>query len=282
MCVCVSLMVIAYPFKIVCADEGSSLTTESRIDNYISGIYSQIDFGKYSKINYEVFNKAYRGYLNLKNAGKLSSDKEVLSVCDFSMASTESRLWIIDLAAKKVLFNTYVAHGAGSGEDFATSFSNKENSHQSSLGFYVTGETYNGEHGTSLRLDGQDHGFNDAAMERGIVVHAADYVSDRFVKGNDRLGRSWGCPAVPAKLSMPIINTIKEGTCLFIYAPEKKYLGTAFWLNKKITTLPEQSMFANLDAKDVANAPRTRRIEYVSNGKIDSVKVIPVGQTSLN
>ena len=270
-------LIVAFSFnKTVSADESGPLYSNVRIETYISDLYKQIDFSQCGCLSFEVFDKAYRGYLNLRNAGKLNADKEIISVCDFNLSSTENRLWIIDLAHKKVLFNTFVAHGQGSGEEFARSFSNKDNSHQSSLGFYVTGDTYEGEHGTSLHLSGMDQGFNDAAYDRSIVVHGADYVCNKFVSANQRLGRSWGCPAVPSKLSLPIINTIKEGTCLFIFYPESKYLKTSYWLNKKVA-LPENSAFASI-AKPDASKPKTKIIEYISNGKVDSVKTISVAQ----
>ena len=212
----------------------------TRSSEYISGIYNKIDFGKSEKPSEEIFKLAMHGYLNLKNAGKLNENKQILSIVDFTKSSNVDRLWIIDMKANKLLLNTYVAHGQGSGEEFATSFSNTENSHQSSLGFYVTGDTYVGEHGTSLRLNGMDNGFNSAALDRGIVVHGAEYVCKDFIGGNQRLGRSWGCPAVSQKLAPTVINTLKEGTCLFIYYPQKAYLKTAYWLNKKIDNLPEQ------------------------------------------
>jgi L,D-transpeptidase catalytic domain len=270
-CVYVAL-IVAFTNKTAIADGTPGvLNEEAKVENFISTLYKQIDFGKSQPLSYEVFSKAYRGYLNLRNTGKLNADREILSVCDFSLPSTESRLWIIDLSKKKLVYNTYVAHGQGSGDDYATAFSNKNNSHQSSLGFYVTGETYNGEHGTSLRLDGQDQGFNDAAYDRGIVVHGADYVSDRFINAKDRLGRSWGCPAVPAKISLPIINAIKDGTCLFIYYPQANYLKTAYWLNKKVAALPENNMLGNMPlpgkSKDIT-------VEYIHNGKVDSVKTM--------
>src|ERR1043165_650574 len=213
-------------------------TTSSNVEDYISNLYSQIDFGKGNKLNEEVFNKAVRGYLNLQAAGKVSANKQILSVADFTKSSSENRLWVIDLKAKKVLFNTYVAHGQGSGMDMPTVFSNEDGTHASSLGFYVTDDTYVGKHGNSLRLNGLDNGFNDAALARGIVVHAAEYVSKANIQGQGRLGRSWGCPAVAPELAQPIINTIKGGTCLFIYFPQPKYLKTAYWINKKIDSLP--------------------------------------------
>ncbi len=268
-------LITALSFTTLATDEPEGMNSEARIDNYISSVYRQIDFGKYDRLSYEVFNKAYRGYINLLNAGELNTGKEVLSVCDFSLPSSENRLWVIDLKEKKVLFNTYVAHGQGSGDDFATSFSNRENSHQSSLGFYVTTSTYEGEHGTSLHLEGMDKGYNDAAYDRGIVVHGADYVCGKFVCDNNRLGRSWGCPAVPTKLSLPIINTIKDSTCLFIYYPEVSYMNKGYWLNKKVTSLPETDVYAGILPQPVSKKPRTRVIQYITNGKVDSVVTIP-------
>lgn len=212
--------------------------TTDQVAAYIKNTYKQIAF-KNDTLNYDIFEKAMHGYINLRNAGKLNQQKNLLTVCDLTRSSNDYRLWIIDLDKKTIVFHTYVAHGQGSGEEFAKAFSNRNNSHQTSLGFYVTGETYEGEHGTSLKLNGMDNGFNSAAFDRGIVVHGAEYVSKGFIADNDRLGRSWGCPAVPAALSLPIINTIKGGTCLFIYYPQAKYLRTAFWLNKKIERLPQ-------------------------------------------
>lgn len=270
--VCLSAFLTITLSTTVLADGTNAGLKEEKVQNYISGVYHQIDFGKYDHLSYEVFEKAYKGYLNLFNAGKLGTDKSVITVCDFSIPSSEKRMWIIDLEKKKVLFHTYVAHGQGSGNDGALTFSNKESSHKSSLGFYVTDEIYDGEHGTSLRLMGMDEGFNDAAFDRGIVVHGADYVSDRFIDQRDRLGRSWGCPAVPTKLSLPIINAIKGGTCLFIYYPERQYLKTAYWLNKKIERLPDNSLF-NASVQDVSK-PRVKVIQYITNGKIDSVKTV--------
>lgn len=196
-------------------------------DSAITALYDQIDFGD-NKISFEAFNKAYRGYTNLKKAGKLN-DSDVISIADFSLISTEKRLWVIDLAHKKVLFNTQVAHGQGSGGDYPTVFSNANDSHQSSIGFYVTQSTYGGKHGTSLRIAGMDKGFNDNAEARGVVIHPANYCSPGYLAQNKRLGRSWGCPAVSPELAQPIINTIKDGTMLFIYAPQAKY--SSQWLN---------------------------------------------------
>jgi hypothetical protein len=235
-------VVLSSPFKTVSAYEPRTSDVRRPHNEanpeLTSVLYNHIDFGSAARLSYEVFNKAYQGFINLRNAGKLNTLKEIITICDFSLSSSKARLWIIDLKNKKVLFNTWVAHGRGSGGEYANAFSNNSGSHQSSIGFYVTAETYPGVHGTSLRLLGMDKGYNDAASDRGIVVHGADYVSEKIAKDNDFMGRSWGCPAVPANLSGPIINTIKDGTCLFIYYPQKDYLQASAWLNKKISGVP--------------------------------------------
>lgn len=193
-------------------------------------IYSAINFGSGNRLSSDVFKKAYTGYTSLKNAGKLSASSHLLTVADFSLSSNVKRLWIIDLDKKEILFNTLVAHGKNTGEEFATNFSNTENSLQSSMGFYITHETYTGENGYSLKLEGVDEGFNDAALRRAIVMHGADYVSEDFARQHQRIGRSWGCPAVPRELAEPIINTVKGESCLFIYYPDENYLVSSRWL----------------------------------------------------
>ncbi len=242
---CAYLTVALMPFGSI-ADESRPNADEKKLENYISSIYKHLDFHNSDRLSYDVFQKAYKGYLNLRNAGKLSYDREILTVCDMNLPSSENRLWVIDLANGKIVFNTYVAHGQGSGDECAESFSNSFNSHQTSLGFYVTGETYNGDHGLSLRLNGMDNGYNDAAIDRGIVVHGACYVSEQYIAGNARLGRSWGCPAVPDKLKVPIINAIQGGTCLFIYYQDNDYLKAAYWLNKTPEIPQQNSMYDEL------------------------------------
>jgi len=276
-CLCAYLlMMAAFIPKLVSADEKASLSEEVKMDNYVSRLYKQIDFHDGEVLPFDVFSTAMHGYMNLRNAGKLNAEHNVLTVCDMAMSSTTNRMWVIDLDKKKVLFNNYVAHGQGSGDDGRLSFSNKAITHKSSLGFYVTKETYDGEHGTSLRLDGQDEGFNDAALDRGIVVHGAEYVCDRMIAEKDRIGRSWGCPAVPQKLSLPIIESIKEGTCLFIYYPDQKYLGHSYWLNKKVAYIPEQSLFDDVAQPTASAQGKMRQITYMTNNRVDSVKMVPV------
>jgi len=144
----------------------------------------------------------------------------IVTLIDFSLPSTAKRLWTIHLQTGEILFHSLVAHGQNSGYDEAIQFSNRPNSHQSSLGFYLTGNPYHGKHGLSMRLEGLQKDINDLAFERAIVVHGADYVSDNFVKAHGRLGRSHGCPAIPELLVDSFIQTTQQGSLLFIYHPD--------------------------------------------------------------
>jgi hypothetical protein len=157
---------------------------------------------------------------------------EVITIIDFSLPSDKERLWVLDLKQGKVLFHCLVSHGRNSGELMAEKFSNIPGSNASSPGFYTTGETYIGKHGFSLKLDGLEMGINDKARTRAIVMHGADYVSTDFIRKHGRLGRSFGCPAVPQELSEEIIQTIKGGSCLFIYVPETSYLSNSPIISK--------------------------------------------------
>lgn len=194
-----------------------AVSAEEIFNNYITEVYDSAKLGAAS-LDFEVYKKALTGYYNLKSDFKVSSDKQIISIVDFSKPSSEKRLWIVDLANRKLLFYTLVAHGRGSGGLMANNFSNTPESYKSSLGFYVTDNTYIGKHGLSLRLKGLDKGLNTNALSRAIVLHGADYVSQRFVNQNGYLGRSHGCPAVPVELTNDIIKTIKGKTALFIYS----------------------------------------------------------------
>lgn len=194
-------------------------------------IYNQAKLAS-SGLDQNLFKKALIGYYNLRKTQVLSAKKALLSIIDFSKKSTEKRLWIIDLNQGKLLYNTLVAHGQGSGIDLATNFSDRPNSHQSSLGFYITSETYVGKHGLSMRLEGLDKGFNSNARARAVVIHGASYVSQDFINRTGRLGRSHGCPALPVELTKNIINTIKDKTCLFISGPLDKY--SSKYLNSEL------------------------------------------------
>jgi hypothetical protein len=168
------------------------------------------------------FSNAVKGYLKLKADGKIKN--ETLTVIDFSLSSKVKRLWVLDMITNKVIFNTVVAHGKNTGGEFATKFSNLNNSNQSSLGFYITDNTYYGKNGLSLFLDGQEKGFNTNARKRYVVFHGAKYANSNFLKRNGRLGRSLGCPAVPTAVNKAIITKIKDKSCLFIYHPNNKYI----------------------------------------------------------
>jgi flagellin-specific chaperone FliS len=154
---------------------------------------------------------------------KMNLANPVLAIADFTQSSRNKRLYVIDLIKRKVLLNTYVAHGRNSGDEFAKHFSNDNSSFQSSLGFYKTLGTYTGKHGLSLRLEGLEKGINDRALERAIVMHGADYVSESFIKNTGRLGRSLGCPAVSTSDSKKLIEMLYNGAGLFIYSADQKY-----------------------------------------------------------
>jgi len=179
----------------------------------------------------DVFNYAIKGFKKLGNEGRLSN-KNIITIVDYSQSSNVKRLYVIDLQNKKLLFHTYVAHGRNTGQEFAKSFSNSEGSLKSSLGFFVTEHPIIGSHtGYALVINGLEKGFNDNAERRSIIFHAADYVSEYFIKQNGRLGRSLGCPALPPELNKPIIETIKGGTCLFIYNKNDNYINKSELLN---------------------------------------------------
>ena len=194
-----------------------TVSAEALFNEHLTEIFDSAKLSAVS-LDFEVFKKALTGYYHLKGDFKVSPDKQIISIVDFTKPSSKKRLWIVDLANRKLLFHTFVAHGRGSGGLMAEKFSNTFESHQSSLGFYVTDETYFGKHGLSLRLKGLDNGYNTNALARAIVVHGADYVSQRFVNQNGYLGRSHGCPAVPVELTNDIIKTIKGKTAMFLYS----------------------------------------------------------------
>jgi len=182
-------------------------------------------------LTHDVYNLAIRGMQKLEAEGRLHN-LTIVTIVDFSQSSNQKRLYVIDLENKKLLFNTYVAHGRKTGEEYAKTFSNCGGSYQSSLGFYVTQQTVIGSHtGFALTLNGVEKGFNDNACKRAIIMHGADYVSESFIKKNGRLGRSLGCPALPPELNKPIIEAIKGGTCLFLYNPDPVYMCQSILLN---------------------------------------------------
>lgn len=169
-------------------------------------------------VNFLAFREAVAGYQRIEQ-----KTKSIMTLIDFTKPSTEKRLFVFDMEQKKMLFSSVVAHGRNSGANYATSFSNKYGSYQSSLGFYLTENTYQGKNGYSLVLNGLEKGINDRAKERAIVMHGAAYANPSTI-ASGRLGRSLGCPALPQALAKPVIDTIKKGSVLFIYANDKEYM----------------------------------------------------------
>lgn len=180
-------------------------------------LYDSLDLKKQG-LSERAFHYAWFGFQKMK------LDNPILAICDFTQSSRNKRLYVVDLIKKKLLYHTYVAHGRNSGNEFAEHFSNANSSYQSSLGFYKTLGTYQGKHGLSLRLEGLEKGINDRALERAIVMHGADYVSEAFIKNTGRLGRSLGCPAVSIADSKKLINMLYNGAGLFIYSGDEHYL----------------------------------------------------------
>ena len=185
-------------------------------------LYHEIEAGKYTLPNLEAFIKAFEGYSALERQGKVCNN--ILTIIDFSFSSTKERMWVIDMESRKVILQTLVSHGMNSGKEFAKSFSNQNESFKSSLGFFITGETYIGKHGISLKLDGQEQGLNDNARERAVVIHGADYVSKKLANRQGYIGRSQGCPAVAPEVSLKLIKTIKNKSVLFIYHPTRMFV----------------------------------------------------------
>ena len=204
-------------------------TGANSIDAEIELIYDSLKLQKMG-LRKEAFKYAYLGYKKLEEEGELNKEG-IITICDFSQSSKRKRLYLIDLNECKLLLNTYVAHGRNSGGEYAKKFSNRPESRQSSLGFYRTKKTYYGGHGLALTLTGLEPGFNDKAERRKIVLHGSQYIGDNYSRWGKYMGRSFGCPAVPMKQSKILINTIKDGSCLFIYHPSKNYLSGSKILN---------------------------------------------------
>jgi hypothetical protein len=192
-------------------------------------VYDSLDLGT-KGLNFDAFRYALQGMQRMKDMG-YEFNSNIVTIADFSQPSYNKRLYIVDLDNYEVLFNTYVSHGRNSGKDIPKKFSNKMSSFQSSLGFYLTKDTYFGKHGFSLQLEGIEKGINDNASRRAIVLHGADYVNERMISSLGYIGRSQGCPAVSIKESKEIISTIKDGTCLFIYSPLSSYVDRSSLLN---------------------------------------------------
>ena len=174
-------------------------------------------------ISIEALQNAVKVYQQLKLAGQLNN-QQFLTIADFSKPSSEKRLFIINMEKMELVFKSLVAHGRNSGTLMAEKFSNKMESYQSSMGFFITGNVYKGKHGMSLQLEGIEAGINDKAKQRAIVIHGADYVNEQLIKKQGYIGRSLGCPAVPNNQVKDIIETIKGSSLFYIHTPDKSYL----------------------------------------------------------
>ena len=190
-----------------------SLTVFTKENNqfYAKNLYNEMKLN--GLINYQAFSQAIDGFNKIKN-----KEKNILTIVDFSLPSTEKRMFVLDLDKKTILLQSYVAHGKNTGDLYAKSFSNKSNSNKSSVGLFLTEGSYNGRNGYSLRLNGLEKGVNDNAKKRNIVVHGADYANPKFIETSGRLGRSLGCFAVPESVNAEIINTIKGKSILYVYS----------------------------------------------------------------
>lgn len=204
--------------------EKNRVQNTDSIEIVVKKIWNESSFKE--AISFDIFLKAMKGYYEYK-----SFKPGLISIIDYSKPSTEKRLYVIDLENKCLIFNTLIAHGKNSGNNVALKFSNTPKSLQSSLGFYKTAKTYSGKHGYSLKLDGLEKGINNNARIRSIVIHGADYVNAGFIKKHGRLGRSWGCPAIPESKTNEIINTIANGSCLFIFAKNDEYFKSSEFFN---------------------------------------------------
>ena len=167
-----------------------------------------------------------------------------LTLIDYSLPSTQPRLWVFDLRSGRMLFKELVAHGRNSGDNMATRFSDVMESRESSLGLFRTADTYVGQNGYSLRLDGLEPGFNSHARERAIVMHGAPYVDPAVAKANGRLGRSWGCPALREAVARRVIDTVRDGGVIFSYYPDPAWLKTSKFLNCRVQKDPAYTVAA--------------------------------------
>ena len=209
----------------------------------IKELYNELNAAQYD-LSFTAFRYAYIGYQTMKKQHRLNN-KELFSTIDFTKDCNSKRFYTIDLEKMKIVYYTYVAHGKKSGERMATSFSDAVESNKSSIGFYITGNTYNGGNGYSLILHGDEKGYNSNLAKRSVVVHAADYANEDYIARNGRMGRSLGCPALPENIYKQVIETIKEKTMIFAYYNDAKYLKTSKYLNvlKLIEDEPVESVF---------------------------------------
>jgi hypothetical protein len=200
--------------------ESAAETLESNLSNILTQVRD---------LDPKILKLGLTAYQKVRAVG--GDEQQILTIIDYSKPSYLPRLWVLDLKNNQVTFHEFVTHGKGSGVITANNFSDRNGSEQSSLGVFLTGQTYLGKHGYSLKLNGLEEGFNAHAASRAIVVHAANYATAAFAKQHGRLGLSWGCPAIDPHIAKPLINKIKEGTVVFAYYPDQHWLRSSQFLN---------------------------------------------------
>lgn len=211
--------------------EKEELNNSALMDEHIEELYRDCRL-KEGKLPFATFRNGMLGYYNLLKSSKLRNTR-LLSIVDYDQSSTSKRMYIIDLKKRSLAHQIFVAHGKKSGVNYATEFSNIPESHQSSLGFYKTAETYEGKYGYSLRLDGFEKEINCEARDRAIVMHSADYVSKEFMKKHGRLGRSWGCLTITEEDNQAVIDLIRNGSCIYVHKNQKEYQKKSKLLNEQ-------------------------------------------------
>jgi hypothetical protein len=207
----------------------TSKFSRSNFEDSVKRLYDHVGLQNYG-LSYDVFRLGMIGFQSMRTEGKIAN-KDLITIIDFTKPSTEKRFYTIDLGKKSVVYHSLVAHGRNTGENIAKNFSNKANSNQSSLGFYLTGESYVGSKGYSMRLDGQENKYNGNLRNRAVVIHAADYVNQSWIKKYGRIGRSQGCPALPNDINKEVIDLIKNKTVVFAYFNDNEYLKSSAYLN---------------------------------------------------
>jgi hypothetical protein len=223
-----TLVILIWMCAFVASSNKNNSPTKSFIhSSVVNDIYKKLNT---QELSFDAFKSALIGFSKIQHSKLLENDS-LLTIIDFSLPSTQERLFVIDLKNSKLITESLVAHGKSTGDLCSENFSNKIESHQSSLGFYITEDTYLGKNGYSLRLNGIEKDINDNAKERAIVIHGADYVSKNYINKYGRIGRSFGCPALPLEQNKEIIDLIKNNTCLFIYYPTSYYFDKSTLVN---------------------------------------------------
>lgn len=192
------------------------------------------------KIKPSVINEAVSA-MNCARKNGVGVNASRLAIIDYTIPSRLPRLWVLDLKQQKLLFEEHVAHGQGSGNDVPNAFSDRDGSHQTSLGLFLTDSTYQGGNGYSLRLHGLSKGFNESALRRLIVMHGAPYVNPIAAMAMGRLGRSWGCPAVRREVAKPMIDTLKQGQFIYSHGPGTEKLSQCKTENLALVASPPES-----------------------------------------